>query len=171
MARKFTVKPTLEPLPEGALPAVVFAINDLGEQPRYEGEGQCWQYAVGIEFPSEFDGKGLPRVHWITVAQSFHEKSKLAGLARAAGITVEPGEEFDPTVLIGKNVQAIIEHTDKGEGKVYSNVTSFLKGKGSTYEAKHPADDPMPKWLSDKLAARLDKPVPKPDTTGDWPGK
>ncbi len=171
MAKSFVVKAQLDPLPEGASPAVIFGVPDLGEQPRFEGEGQCWQYAIGLEFPTELDGNGLPRIQWITVAQSFHDKSKLAGLARAAGITVQPGEEFDPAVLVGKNVIAIIEHNTKSEGKTFANVKSFVKTKGPTYQPKHAADEPMPKWLQDKLAARLDKPQPAVDTTGDWPRK
>ena len=40
-----------EPLDIGMHHAVVFAVNDLGEQPGDQGNGIKFQYAVGLEFP------------------------------------------------------------------------------------------------------------------------
>lgn len=153
---------TSQPLEAGAHQAVVFAVNDLGEQPGYQDEGIKWQYAIGLEFPN---GNGSSRTQWITVNRSLHPKSTLGKMVSAAGITTK--DEFDPAELIGRNVTAIVELVDRG-GVSYANVVGFSHlGRGSTpVSPKHSPNAEMPEWLRTKLRNRLDKPRAEVSGTG-----
>jgi hypothetical protein len=172
MAATFIIKKQPDPLPEGPLASVIFSVPDLGLQARFKGEGSCWQYAFGFEFPTEVNGDGKTRTLWKTVNQGFYEKSTMTALARATGITFQPGDRFDPSTFIGKNLQCIMQQKDKGEGKIFSDITGYLKpATGQNFKPTHAPDEPMPQWLQEKLAARLDKPTTGEDTNGDWPRK
>lgn len=146
------------PLEAGSQHAVVFAVNDLGEQPGYEGESPKWQYAIGLEFPRP----GQNHIQWIVVNSSLHEKSNLGKLVRAAEIEIP--EDFDPSIIIGSNVMAIIENVEKF-GRTYSNVVGYkrLSKISSIIMPSLPANTEMPEWLKRKKLGRLDKPTPESD--------
>lgn len=153
------VKPTnYEPLPEGPIHAVIFAANDSGEQPGFDEGDSCWQYVLGLEFPTELSRDGKPRAMWIVANAKLHEKSKLGEIAAACGVTVDPAVGLDPVELRGKNLTVTNKETDKN-GRTYSNITGYSKlGKGiQPVQPVRPADEPMPDWLQRKLAQRMDK--------------
>jgi hypothetical protein len=132
---------------------VVFAVNDLGVQPRYQDEGAVFQYAIGLEFPLADDVRTL----WITANGTLHPKSTLGKLTAATGVKLS-GSRFDPESLIGANFTAITENVNKN-GQIYANVVGFSKLAKDLQPVlpKTPATAAMPQWLQNKLANRLDK--------------
>ena len=146
------------PLDEGPHHAVVYAVNDLGEQPGYQGEDSRWQYGIGFEFPADPNGDGKPRTQWVTVNATLHPKSTLGKLVNAAGVVIPCGGEFDPAALVGANVTAMVEHIEK-ENQTYSNLVGFsrLPKTMTPVQPQHSPTTDMPDWLKTKLRNRLDK--------------
>jgi hypothetical protein len=148
-----------QPLEAGPQRAVISRVEDLGEQPRFEGVGTVWQYAIALEFPAT---DSYPtRTQWISANASIHPKSTLGKLIAAAGLKVNPVEPFDPTLLVGANVTALIEHVSKND-RTYANIVGFAAlGRGFSKVSPQQPDVPLPPWLEEKRKRRLDN-VPAP---------
>lgn len=164
-----------EPLPEGVHTAVVVAVQEMGLQPGFEGKKPGIEYAACFEFETRVkDGPNLGkrRLLWITVSESLHEKSKLAGILRAAGfdLAVAQRDGFDLDTLIGKSFQVGITHDIKGDRR-YPRASSYyrLPNGVQPLTPEHPPTEPMPDFLQERrdraLAPTTPAPAPSPSPT------
>ena len=105
---------------------------------------------IGVCFESVHERLGgVRRTQWKRFnGESLHEKSNTAKLLNACGIQVQPGQEFDPTELVGKNLTLIVGHEVKGT-RTFANVIGFAKlGQGATpVVPEHRPNEPMPRWM------------------------
>jgi hypothetical protein len=158
MSKIINWKPSaeFEPLPEGVQTAVIVAVPEMGLQPGFDGKKPSIEYAICFEFETRVkDGPnmGKRRTLWITISASLHEKSKLAGILRAAGfdLAVARRDGFDLDALIGKSLQIGITHDIKADRR-YARAGSFYKLPVGVQALtpEHPPTEPLPDFLAER---------------------
>jgi hypothetical protein len=141
-------KPQPDPIPEGPNHAAIPAVHDLGSMANFDRTGEIRTLAIGFELVNERIG-GIRRIIWKRVnGESLHPKSNLGKILAAVGASLKPGEEFDPTSLIGKNLTLLITHTAKDD-RVYADVAGYAKLASGVAPVvpEHKPDEPAPNWL------------------------
>jgi hypothetical protein len=147
--RRIKNKPLYTPVPEGAGQWVIFSVQEIGMVQNFDKTGLV--YTIGVGFESVNDTiEATRRTLWKRVsAEGLHVKSKLGKIVAAAGIDVPEDTEFDPTILVGKNLTLLISHDIKDD-RTYAAIDGYAKlGKGVTPQApQHPPDESMPEWMT-----------------------
>ena len=116
-----------EPVSEGVHAAVLADVVDLGVVQTAFGP----KPKVRLVFLSdEADEGGRTKYVFASYTASLHEKAGLRKAVKAirGGRDIE-GSSFDVETLIGAQVQLVIQHAEGRDGKVYANVSSYLKPK------------------------------------------
>ena len=136
---------TYEPIPEGAYPARIYQIIELGTIAGFQGQLQK-KVRITFEFPTELkvfnEEKGeQPCVLSQDYTLSFHEKSQLRKVVNACDPKAlkevsEDGfiEEYDIEKLLGKTCLVTVIHKENKTGdQVYANIANCtVMPKGMT---------------------------------------
>jgi hypothetical protein len=115
-------KTTFETAPEGAYPAWITTVADLGVQrSSYQGKERVSEkLGITFELATEKAKDGRAFAVFDTVTFSFNEKSRLYEIAKAA--LGKAPEDLDPAELVGKPVLVTVIHRSGPDGKVWANV-------------------------------------------------
>ena len=157
------------PVDEGAYPARICAVLDLGVQaPPPGGKGAPRrQLAVGFEMQgaTTLDAElETPPVMFRRYGLSWGPKAELPKLLRALlGRDAAPGERLSPAEWIGKPVTCTVEHTQRADGGTSARVASVTRcvAKGLPELAAEPLVYPgaaliaLPEWAQEAIAGAL----------------
>jgi len=157
------------PVDEGAYPARISAVFDLGIQaPPAGGKGvPKRQLAVGFELQGatcldiELE---TPPIIFRRYGQSWGPKAELPKLLRVLlGRDAAPGEKLSPPDWIGRPVTVTVEHTQRTDGSTSARVASVtrctvkalpeLTAAPLLYPGSHITE--LPQWAQDAIAAAL----------------
>jgi hypothetical protein len=157
------------PVDEGAYPARIAAVLDLGIQaPPPGGKGAPRrQLAVGFELhgATTLDVEPeAPPVMFRRYGLSWGPKAELPKLLRALlGRDAAPGETLAPAEWIGKPVTVTVEHTARADGGTSARIASVTRcvAKGLPELAAAPLVYPgaalvaLPEWAQEAIAGAL----------------
>jgi hypothetical protein len=128
-----------ETLSEGVHAAVLADVVDLGMMDTAFGPKEKVRL---VWITGEADSSGKTKYAFQTFTKSLHEKASLAKFVKqilgAQGIPT--AGKFDLESLLGTKGRLIIQHNEGKEGRVYANVTSFLKADKNTPAVSVPRD-------------------------------
>lgn len=144
----------------GLFPVTCIWVVNLGMQPG--NYGPKWQVMLGFESPTVLRDDGVPMIltrrFGATLSPKGHLRAFLRPLKRG-DFTAEELRDFDLSVLAGKALKLLVQHTVNGD-KTYANIQAALPpDKGQSTQTHHPlvvfdADEPdlavkalLPEWV------------------------
>ena len=163
------------PHPAGLFPFVCIWMVYLGVLRGIYGDKKS--LLLGFESPDVLMDDGRPYVITRRIGANLSSKGNLRPLVaswRGRDFTPEELKSFDLSVLVGKPVKLLIQHSTSAEGKTYANIQAAVKpDKGQLTQTLNPlvvfdADQPdaqakalLPEWVQ-KLIDSAIPPTVKP---------
>ena len=148
-----------ELLSEGIHPAILADVVDLGERDTQNGPKLKVQF---VWLTSEVDTEGRTKRAFETFNQSVHERSRLGQTVRKLGAVVPSSGFYDPEDLIGTQRNLVIQHNEAADGKVYANITAYLKPDGKSPKMSIPRDFERKGKAPARTAVATPQAAPKP---------
>ena len=140
-----------KPAPAGLYPAKIAKI---------EGKDGSFGPSLNIQFTTLVDANGIKagsKLFGMVPATIGGPKSRTYRWLVALGVTLTPGQNFDPQTLIGKQVMASVLINQGSNGKTYSNVTELYPFDEKMFSA--PVQQAVPVQTAPIQAAPVQTPV------------
>jgi hypothetical protein len=158
-------KRKFEPAPEGAQPATLKEVKDLGEVDTSYGAKSKVRFDWELD---EVNADGYPYLVFERFTNTLSARGRLAPRIKSlTGEMPDENEDYDLSSLEGTRVTLVIEHNVDAEGTTWANVAAVVRQKTEAEEAEEARVKKVASALKQRNAPVVAAGEPDPDPITD----